>query len=424
MSNRRIFLKQTLMAAGAMALPDLSKANNPAPLPEQNDSEQYWRDIRAQFPLKRELVYLNNGTLGPSPYTVLRTVEQHMLYVEESAFHGSGEQELCTALARFVHCRESEITLTHNVTEGINIVCWGLDLKAGDEVIITDNEHAGSASPWLNRARLSGIKLVVVKLGRTAEEMIGNIRNEVTRKTKVLSIPHIPCTNGQILPIKEICRFARERNIFTLIDGAHPPGMLPVNIEQLDCDAYASCGHKWLLGPKGTGFLYVNEKSRDHVQAYYGGAGVDAGWDLLSAPPLLNGYASDGHRFYYGSQNMSLYKGLISAIQFQEAIGKERIEQRIKSLAKYLQEQLLLLGPDMDMLTPEESASRGAQIAFRLRNIDLQHFNNYCRERKIVTRFVPENNICCLRVSCHIYNSFEEIDQFLLMLDQYVHARS
>lgn len=419
MRKRRDFLKTALMAAGAMALP---KTGNSIPLLPENtdDAEVYWRQIRRQFPLRRERIFLNNGTVGPSPYRVLDTVQQDMLRVEEAGIHGGGEAELCRALGRFLNVSADEISLTHNVTEGINIVCWGITLKAGDEVLISTHEHVGNACPWINRAHISGIKLVPVSLGSTAEETLGNIRKAITPRTKALSLPHIPCTIGQVLPVKEICHMARAHGIFSLIDGAHPPGMLQVDIKDIGCDAYAGCGHKWMLGPKGTGFLYVSEKARNKVQAFYGGAGIDTGWNLLSTPVTFNGYAPNGHRYYYGSQNASLYKGLVSAIEFQEAIGKERIENRVRSLATYLQEQLLLFRKEMIMLTPQEAISRGAQISFKLKNKEVQKFHQYCSEEKIITRFVPENEINCLRISCHIYNSFDDIDALISALDRFL----
>lgn len=419
MTKRREFLKTALLAAGAVALPSHGIT---APLmpDEAETSEAYWRAIRRQFPLRSDRIFLNNGTVGPSPYRVLETVQQDMLHVEELGIHGGSENELCSALGRFLACKPEEVSLTHNVTEGINIVCWGLNLKHGDEVLISNHEHVGNACPWINRAKISGIRLIPVSLGATADETLANISKAITRKTKALSLPHVPCTIGQILPVKAICELARKNGIFSLIDGAHPPGMLQIDLKDIGCDAYAGCGHKWMLGPKGTGFLYISESARDRVQAYYGGAGIDTGWDLLSTPITFKGYAPDGHRYYYGSQNASLYKGLISAIKFQEAIGRERIEARVRSLATYLQDQLMTMSDNVQMLTPIEPESRGAQISFKLQNKDVHDFYNHCHNQKIITRFVAENNLNCLRVSCHIYNSFEEIDTFVSTLDSFL----
>jgi selenocysteine lyase/cysteine desulfurase len=281
---------------------------------------------------------------------------------------------------------------------------------------MTGHEHVGHALPWLNRAKLHGIVIKVIKLGKTAEETLDNVKNLITPNTKVISVPHIPCTIGQILPVKEICKLAKERNIWSFIDGAHPPGMLLVDLKDIDCDFYAGCCHKWMLGPKGTGFLYVAESKRDTLQAYYGGGGFDTGWDMLSNPPFLKGYAESGHRYYYGTQNPSLFKGIAKAIEFQNQIGRELIEKRVKSLASYLQKNLIKLSDKVEMLTPLES------ISFKIKDKDVAKLQTQCNERHITTRYVSENNINCLRISTHIYNSFSEIDTFLIEVDKFIKA--
>ena len=220
------------------------------------DDEAYWSNVRQLFPLTRERIYLNNGTLGPSPYPVIEAVRQGMMKSDEYGDYG-GYEDCINSIAAFTGSDKNEIALTHNVTEGINIACWGVPLKRRDEVIITDQEHVGNALPWLNRQKLHGIVLKTFTPAPTAAETLERIAALITKKTRVIAVPHIPCTQGQILPVKEICTLAREKGIYSCIDGAHGPGMLPLNLHDMGCDTYASCGHKWMLGPKGTGFLYV-----------------------------------------------------------------------------------------------------------------------------------------------------------------------
>jgi cysteine desulfurase/selenocysteine lyase len=420
MNSRRTFLKNSLLLSGVASIGQSNLFAAP-PLPSSvNADEAYWKLVRLQFPLDSSKIFLNNGTIGPSPYSVVNAVQEEMMNIDTSAHYGGYEHEAIDALARFVNCESEEISLTHNVTEGINIACWGFPLKAGDEVIMTGHEHVGHAAPWLNRAKLDGIKIKILQLGHTAEETLQNLGKVITKKTKVISVPHIPCTIGQVLPIKAICTLAKSKGIYTLIDAAHPPGMLDVDIQDLGCDVYASCCHKWLLGPKGTGFLFVSKTVRNEIQAYYGGGGFDTGWDLLSDPPVLKGYVDTGHRYYYGTQNASLYKGIIRAVEFHEKIGKQIIEKRVKSLANYLQENVLKLSPDIIMLTPTEEISKAAQISFKVKGKEMSDFQKQCNKEKIVTRYVAENDINCMRISTHIYNSFEEIDTFVKQVDQFV----
>lgn len=421
MSNRRDFIKNSLLMAGALGFGDYLHAHPPMP-DEQMDDESYWRMIRAQFPLADNKIYLNNGTMGPSPYPVLNEVYQDMLQVDTNGRYGGHEDIALKSMSDLLGTKDTELTLTRNVTEGINIACWGLPLKAGDEVIMSTHEHVGNATPWLNRAKLHGIIIKVIPLGKTAQETLDLVNKAITKSTRVIALPHIPCTIGQILPAKEICKLAREKGIFSFVDGAHPPGMIHVNLKDIDCDMYAGCCHKWLLGPKGTGFLYVSENFRNTLQAYYGGGGFDTGWDMLSKPPVLKGYIDNGHRYYYGTQNPSLFKGIAKAVEFHKQIGTERIEKRVKSLAAYLQENLIKLGPKLEMLTPTEEISRGAQISFKIADKDMTKLQTQCNEKSITTRFVAENNINCLRISTHIYNNQKEIDLFIEETDKFIRA--
>jgi L-cysteine/cystine lyase len=345
-----------------------------------------------------------------------------MLLVDTNGRYGGHEDVALKSLASLLRTKDTELTLTRNVTEGINISCWGLPLQAGDEVIMSTHEHVGNATPWLNRAKLHGIVIKAIPLGKTAEETLDIVKKTITKKTKVIALPHIPCTIGQILPVKEICALAREKGIFSFVDGAHPPGMIKVDLKDIGCDMYAGCCHKWLLGPKGTGFLYVSENFRNTLQVYYGGGGFDTGWDMLSNPPVLKGYIDNGHRYYYGTQNPSLFKGIAKAVEFHQQIGTERISNRVKSLAAYLQESLIKLGPKVEMLTPTESISRGAQIAFKITDKDVTKLQTQCNEKSITTRFVAENNINCLRISTHIYNTREEIDLFVTETDKFIRS--
>src|SRR5215212_5565436 len=235
MTTRRKFIRNTSVLAAGSAF--LGFNNNANAYPAKKDfinagEDELWKLVRASFPLNEKPVYLNNGTMGPSPYSVIETQYKSTLEVDSTGTYG-GWEEAVPAIARFVNAADNEICLTRNVTEGINIACWGLNLKKGDEVIITNHEHVGNALPWLNRARLHGIVLKPVSLAPTAAETLNHISSAITKKTKVIAVPHIPCTQGQVLPVKEICTLAKEKGIYSFIDGAHGPGMLKVDLQDM-----------------------------------------------------------------------------------------------------------------------------------------------------------------------------------------------
>lgn len=427
-TNRRKFLKDAAQL-GALSLVPLTSFGNAAfhtpPLKISNpqniavDDEPFWKMLRQQFPLQSSKVYFNNGTMGPSPYPVIDAVYQKMLQVDTTADYG-GWEESRKLLAHFVHASEDEICLTHNVTEGINIICWGLNLKKGDEILVTNHEHVGGALPWLNRAKVDGLNVNFFELGNNAESTLSNLKKKINSKTKVIAVPHIVCTIGQIQPIKEIIALAKEHNIQVFVDGAHGTGMLDLDLHDLGCDYYASCCHKWLCGPKGTAFLYIKKEALDKVQPYFVGAGSDSGWNIVEPPaPSIKGYANTAHRYDYGTQNGALWIGVNAAIKFFETLTMPVVEARVKYLAGHLQKELLKLNsPNLQMLTSEEEHSRGAVIAFKLKNMEYSKFQTAAGNAGFRVRVVPENGVNCIRISTHIYNSIEEINRFVALVKE------
>ena len=377
------------------------------------DDEAYWLNVRQLFPLTKEWTYLNNGTFGPSPYPVIEAVHNGMMDADREGNY-TGYEPTMGKIAKFVGANDNEITLTHNVTDGINIACWGVPLQKGDEVIMTTHEHVGNAAPWMNRQKLHGIVIKKYAPAATADETLNRIAALINKKTKAIATPHIPCTQGQVLPIKEICTLARDKGLYSLIDGAHGAGMMPLDLHDMGCDTYASCSHKWMLGPKGTGFLYVRNGFRDTVQAYYSGGGTEDGnWDIMTDPVTLGGYALSGHRYFGGTQASGLYMGVNASIDFIDAIGIQNIHNRIKYLGKYTQDQLLGLGDKIELLTPTEERSRCAVNGFRIKGVDYHKFYDTCVSNKVRIRAVPEDGLNCLRVSTHIYNNKAEVDKFI-----------
>jgi cysteine desulfurase/selenocysteine lyase len=410
--KRQDFLKYALLAYPVLAT-EMVKSANLLKVPSNAETDEpFWKLVRSQFPLSKDTTYLNNGTMGPSPYPVIDAVYQKSIHINSKGQYGGGDHEALSALAKFVGANENEIAFTHNVTEGNNLIAQGLPLKKGDEVILTVHEHVGGALPWLNRAKHDGIVIKVIQLGSNAAETLANIEAATTKKTKVYALPHIPCTIGQVLPVKEIAALAKSKGIYSFFDGAHGPGMLNLDLHDIDCDFYASCCHKWMLGPKGTGFLYVKKEKLDVLKPIMVGAYSDSGWDMLSNPPSMKGYADSAHRFCYGTQSAELYAGIEAAVKFHETIGKQVVENRIKYLAGHLRNSLKNLGDNVEIITPEEPSSRAAVTAFRLKNMTMQKFQEQASKENFTIRTVPENNVNCIRVSTHIYNQVEEIDRF------------
>lgn len=414
MTNRRDFLQNLLLAGPALFI----GANTSASGLHGNETVSDWESIRLQYPLDKNLVFLNNGTMGPSPYAVIEAVRLSMMEVDRQANYG-GWFDVNTSISAYFHAEESEICLTHNVTDGINIVAQGLPLKKGDEIIISNHEHVGNALPWLARARRDKLVIKVLDLSLPTPELLTALKKLIGKRTRVIALPHVPCTTGRILPVKEIGVIARENELYYFLDGAHGAGMLALDFRELDCDFYATCTHKWLCGPKGTGFLYIKKEKLQELLPIFTGAFSDKGWNLTDGNPRILGWADEAKRHFNGTQNRSLYDGVKAAIEFQDRIGKEKVSAHIRELNDILYEQLIGIN-GIQILTPQEE--RAGMLSFRFDKKDYMEFQQLCQTRNVIIRAVPENDVNAIRLSTHIYNNPEEIGIFVELLKQYLHG--
>lgn len=414
MKGRRDFIQKLGVGLAIPALGgfDPAFAKGTQGINPRLEGEEFWNQIRAQFPLSRERVYLNNGTFGPAPFSVLQAMEDCTLQVNTSGEYGNSDQER-VKLAEFFRIKPTEFSITHNTTEGINIMAWGVPIQAGDEVILTTHEHAGNALPWLNRAKLEGIVLRTFEPKSTQEENLTEIQKLINPRTKVIAIPHVTCTTGLVFPIKEICTMAREKGILTAIDGAHGAGTFDLDLYGLGCDFYAGCFHKWMLGPSGTAFLFVKEDALERLKAIMIGGHSDIGWDMTVTPPVFKGYVPSARRFDYGTQSKALAVGMVAAADFHTQIGKQKVEARLRELNQHLFEGLAQMRSKLDILTPEERESRISVISFRPKNMDFNACGAELGKAGFRVRLVPEGKVNAVRVSTHIYNTKAELDAFL-----------
>ncbi len=422
--DRRTFLKMT--AASTATLPSIlhtSAANGYSkPLLPIAEDEKYWNAIREDFPITHNLLYFNNGTMGPSPRQVTERVTKRVEHVDATGDYGGDYEGIRKAIARVIHADSGDhIAFTHNVSEAISIVSSGIDLKAGDEVLLTTQEHAGNAIPWLARKNRDGIVIKFVSLTDSNwnplsdDEFVQRVSDAITPRTRAISMPHLTCTTGHMLPIKRLTALAREKAqkngapIWFLADGAHPPGMLETDVRDLGVHAYASCGHKWLLGPKGIGFLYISEEFIPHVIPTWSGGEADKYWGYDARLEFL----PTASRYDFATQNFALFDGLEAAIEYMEKIGFDKIEARVQYLTTKLRNGLRELAPGhFRFLTPESSLTGLTTI--KLDKMDYKKFaEDLITKYKIRTRIVPEGNLEANRFSAHIYTSPENIEKFL-----------
>jgi selenocysteine lyase/cysteine desulfurase len=414
--NRRTFVRSVTGSAGGALLLDILAhqgviaESQPWPAGELTE-EDFWKFVREQFPLSHDRAYLNTGGLGASPYVVINAVKQKMDELERTGETGRDEalwHSIKIATGELLGCDAGELAFVRNTTEGVNIVANGLPFRRGDEIITTTQEHIGNIMPWLPLARRVGLtpRFFVPSLV-SPEENLDRIRSLFTKRTRLISVPHAVTTTGVILPVKEIAEFARTKNIWFFIDGAQTAGMFPFNLHAIGCDAFATSGHKWLMGPKETGLLYVRKEMLEIIEPKFSGAYSAGTFDYQKGTYQFEATAQ---RYEYGTVSTPLRVGLGAAIGFVQRIGIQKIWERDRTLATRLYHALREI-PAVTLLSPERDDMRSAMITMMHQEVSHTALQEQLAARNLRTRVVGEGGLAALRISTHIYNSPDEVER-------------
>ena len=416
--TRRDFFR--FLAGSAVSLAALDKATaavyqsitvlNQKYLGDESPDGLYWDGIRSQFLFEDGLVMMNNGTVGPMPKPVFNTLMRYFkvqatnpydVYNFLSTFQGKTKQKL----ADFIQASPEEVVLTHNTTEGINFVTSGLDMKAGDEVIVSNLEHPSAINPWRLKQKRCGIVIKEVPFGlppKSVDEIVGSIAAAITPRSQIISLGHTVFITGLITPLKELSRMAHEKGLLVLADSAHGLGMLDLNMKELGIDFFASSPYKWLGAPTGIGLLFVRKEAQDRLWPTI----VSGGWDTYKDARKLETHGQDADALVFG---------LDEALNFQNAIGRTRIERRVKALAGLLKQQLRRV-PGVKINTPDDPYLSGGLTAFALEGVDPAKIVDYVREKcNIVVRTIGNKDAGTLavRVSTPIYVTGRDIENLV-----------
>jgi len=423
MNSRRHFLKNSGLATMALPFIQFDRAKDWSLSSLKNtvlEGEEYWAQVRKQFPLKEGQTYFNNGTMGPTPGYVLDKMINHMMYYNTEAASidykdGSGPEllsgyfpyvELREKLGKIINCDYKEISLTQNATLGMNFVGNGLDLKPGDELINTNQEHGGGFGVWQLMAKRKGCiykQATMPEPANDPQQIVDAIFKEVTSKTKVIAVPHIISGFGTVMPVKAICAEAKKRGIFTVLDGAQCVGHIKVDVKAIGCDAYYSSLHKWLLAPAGSGLLYVNKDVVGNI------------WSTLAS---YNWDNQDDHGFrlmQYGTGSPYLITGYDAAVDFYNTVGEERWLSRIHELGAYLRNGLKQMQHVTIHSSTNETMAAGI-TTYSVKGISGPNLQKTMWDKeRLQPRSVGE---ALLRHSVHIYNSKEEIERALKVVEE------
>jgi len=424
MFDRRSFLSSFagMATLGSVPFPDvcneiLGQASQR--LPDHSlygaNEEAYWTEVRKLFLIPEDEIYLNNGTVGSSPTPVLKAVFEGYRDSERLAqadpedypiWGYAAWNQFRDPLAEFIGCRRDELALLRNATEANSYIANGVDLKPGDEVLMTDQEHPGGEHPWNLRAKRYGIVVKKVALPRPVPDTatVLNLFNEaITARTRVIFFSHITTVTGAVLPAKELAALARSKGILSAVDGAHVPGMMRLNVREIGCDLYSASPHKWLQAPKGTGLLYVRDEMIDRLWNTI----ATEGWDDTKIR---------AERFQrIGSSNVPALCGLKASIEFANQIGMECIERRHRKMADYIHDQIVQRGAKS--WTSPDPAMRCAIATVTIEPYHMPELEMWMwKQKKIRIRGGLPSKV---RLSTPYYLRKKDIDRFLDACDEY-----
>lgn len=366
------------------------------------------KSIRSQFLLSRGLIYFNTGSLGPSPMAVVQAVERASRSLEQDPVSqnwgplGEAMESVRGKVASFINGSPADVVLTRNTTEGLSMVAQSLALNAGDELITTTLEHGGAevgleqmVSDYGAVLRRADIPLNV----QSSAEVVRAVIAQVTPKTRGIWLSHVNTATGMVMPFPLLADACRKQGILLVADGAQAVGNVPVDVQALGVDAFACSGHKWLFGPKETGFLWTRP-----------------GFSWARKPVFIR----DGYGTYTrssGTRNVSSFIGLGAALDWHREVGLEAMIEHARSLRSRLEDQMADMG-GLEVISPRREDLTSAIFSISLTRSKNAEVYQALRKVNIVVKVLPQHN--ALRISCCVFNTPEEIDELVKQLKKLV----
>ncbi len=374
--------------------------------------ERFWFNVQQAFNVDRSIINLNNGGVSPSPAIVQAAQRRHLEHANGCPAHVLWQiQEpqclaVCQRLASAFGAEAEELAITRNSSESLQICQFGVDLKAGDEVLTTTQDYPRMIAAFKQREKREGIVLKQFKIPvplDDAAEVVRLYERNITPKTRLILISHMINLTGQILPVKEVVALGRPRGIPVIVDGAHALAHFDFKIRDLECDYYGVSLHKWLFAPIGTGLLYVRRSKIKDL------------WPLMAAEEKL----ADSIRKFeqIGTHPVAGSLAIAEALTFHQSIGAANKETRLIYLRDYWLKRVL----EHDRVAMRTNTGRGMACGiatFAIDGIDCEQLSKWLWDkRRILTVAIMHDEFQGLRVSPSVYTTLQELDQFCDAID-------
>lgn len=419
MTDRRAFIRNIGGLAGGIPLlslaqpliagiPGLDNTMNLLTPPENGSDEDFWGWVRESYTMSPNIINLNNGGVSPQPKVVQDALERYNKIANEGPSYymwntlGDGRESIRMKLADMAGCSPEEIAINRNTTEAMNTVIFGLNLKAGDEVIVAKQDYPNLLNAWKQREKRDGIKLVWLSFQfpmENEDEIVSMYEKAITPKTKIIMLMHMINYVGQILPAKKIAQMAHSHGVEVMLDAAHTFAHIDYKIPDLECDYFGTSLHKWLCAPFGTGMLYIKKEKIKDI------------WALLSD----NQPDGDNIRKFesLGTRSFPIELSISHAIDFHQVIGIQRKEARLRYLKNYWVEKVNQ-NPKIRMYTSLKPEFSCGLAAFGIEgikpgDITTRLMNKY----KIHTTSMVIDNVEAVRITPHVFTTIYELDRLV-----------
>jgi selenocysteine lyase/cysteine desulfurase len=419
--QRRTFLRAATGLA-ALKADSISRARAAASSINDRTAEQaardedFWREIQQAFTVDRNIINLNNGGVCPSPKVVQDAMRRQLEFSNMAPAYTMWtvlEPEIESVRARLAAsfgCDPEEMAITRNASEALEIVQLGIDLKAGDEVLTTDQDYPRMITTWQQRERRDGIKLRMISFPTpppSMDDLYQRFERAITPRTRVIHFCHITNLTGQIFPVKKICQMARSRGIEAIVDGAHSYAQFPFKHEDLDCDYYGTSLHKWLLAPHGTGFLYVRKSK------------IETLWPMMPAPASMNANIRKFEEI--GTHPAANHNAIAEALTFHESIGAERKAARLRYLRSLWTERLTRF-PNVTIRTSPDPEQSCGVVLVSVEGKKAPALAEELWKQRILVVAIVHKDFEGLRVTPNIYTTPREIDVFASAMEKLIKA--
>ena len=379
-----------------------------------------WADARAAMLLDPEVANLNTGSFGPLSRVVFERVTalRHRLAEEPMDFLIRRVPDLLwrarAALAGFLHTTPECLVFTTNVSASINLVASSLELSSPGEILLTDHEYGAMHWCWERAARRMGLTLRTFALPTRAEDpaaIVAAAEAAMTPRTRLFSFSHVLSPTGLVLPARELCELARRRGVLTVIDGAHAPAFVPLSLADIPCDFYGANAHKWMLAPTGSGFLWIGPGNEDRLQPLHVSWGYHTSSRHLDERDEFGSTPRIRRLEFEGTRDICPWLTIPEAIDFQAALGYDRIRARHLELVAHVRRRLApLVG--LTPATPESAALSGPLMAYELSpGYDPVRLRRAVWDARIEMPVIERPDRLLIRTSTHFYNTEAEVDR-------------